>query len=368
MTIKKKIIFTIHGLSTGGAEKFLVSLVNNVDYMQFECTIISYSNNNPLATYLNKEVKLKIFSRNSKFDLRPLRETRNFINTHKPDLFFCIGFFSFALIHFSNLFSNQRINRIISYHTTIHRNRKDHLLMKLYSKFLLKDDKIIAVCNNQVEYTAKHYKIDTSYFTTIYNGVDTNYWRLPISLDERSLIRNQFKIPIDAKVIVKTAAFRPEKNHKAAVDAFNLLNNNGFNNLFLLFVGDGALKAEIQDYVKLLNLSDKVIFAGNQIDVRPFYWASDIFTLTSNGVETFSIAALEALSCGLPCVLTNIGGANEMIQEGINGYLTNIDYKNIATRWEKTLSVSFDKAEISLGVRNKFSLELMVKNYKNLFN
>ena len=127
--IKKKIIFSIHGLSTGGAEKFLVSLVNKLDYSQFDCTIISYSKNNPLAIELNKEVKLEIFSRNSKFDLKPLLETRKYINIYEPDLFFCVGFFSFALIHISNIFNSPKIPRIISYHTTIHRNRKDHLMM-----------------------------------------------------------------------------------------------------------------------------------------------------------------------------------------------------------------------------------------------
>lgn len=367
-TTKKKIIFSIQSLCTGGAEKFLVSLVNKLDYSQFDCTIISYSKNNPLATELNKEVSLLVISRKSKFDLGPIFQTRKYIETSKPDVFFCIGFFSFFLIHISNLFNFRKTTRIISYHTTIHRNRKDHLLMKLFSKFIKDTDKIVAVCNNQIDYTTKKYNINRNFFTAIYNGVDTNYWRLPITVEETSSIRNQFNIPKDAKVIIKTAAFRKEKNHKAAVDAFKLLYKNGLNNVFLLFVGDGILKNEIQDYVNKLNLSDRIIFAGNQIDVRPFYWASDIFTLTSNGVETFSISALEALSCGLPSVLTDIGGANEMIQEGVNGYLTSTISENIAEQWSKTLTSFFDKESISLGVKNKFSLELMIKNYEGLLS
>jgi glycosyltransferase involved in cell wall biosynthesis len=367
MIIKKKIIFSVHGLGTGGAEKFLVSLVNKLDDSQFDCTIISYSKNNPLANELNKEVKLKIFSRNSKFDLWPLLETRKYIKIYKPNLFFCLGFFSFFLIHISDLFNSRKTSRIISYHTTIHRNRKDHLLMKLFSKFIRNTDKIITVCNNQIDYTAEKYKIKLRFFTTIYNGVDTNYWRMPKTVDETTLVRTQYSIPKDAKVIIKTAAFRPEKNHKAAVDAFNIMNKNGLNNLFLLFVGDGVLKSEVQDYVNALNLSHKIIFVGNQIDVRPFYWASDIFTLTSKA-ETFSIAALEALSCGLPCVLTDIGGANEMIQEGVKGYLTSTNSDNIAKQWNKTLTTFFDKRNISLSMKNKFSLDLMIINYEKLLS
>jgi glycosyltransferase involved in cell wall biosynthesis len=365
--IKKKIIFVIHGLNTGGAEKFLVSLVNKLDYLQFDFTVLSYSKINPLAIELKKEVNLKIFSRNSKFDLKPFFKTRRFIKNQKPDLIFCVGFFSFFLIHISNLFNLKKITRIISYHTTISRNKKDHLLMKMYSKFIKKTDKIITVCKNQTDYTAKQYKIRRSFFTTIYNGIDTKYWRLPSELDETSMVRIKYAIPKDAKVIIKTAAFRPEKNHKVAVDALNILIEKGFNNVYLLFVGDGFLKNEIKSYSKALNLTEKVIFVGNQRDVRPFYWASDIFTLTSNAVETFSISALEALCCGLPCVLTNIGGANEMIDEGENGYLSNLKPKDICEKWEKALSQNFNKKTISINASEKFNIDLMIERYSNFF-
>jgi glycosyltransferase involved in cell wall biosynthesis len=238
--------------------------------------------------------------------------------------------------------------------------------MKVYSKLIRKTDKIISVCNKQIDYTTQHFKIDRSYFTAIHNGVDTNYWRPPNSLNESSLIRNQYGIPIDAKVIIKTAAFRPEKNHKAAINAFHLLNSYENHNVYLLFVGDGALKAEMEEYVKSLNLSGKILFTGNQDNVQPFYWASNIFTLTSNGVETFSIAALEALNTGLPCVLTDIGGANEMIENGVNGYLTKTDFVDICAQWNKALLTPFDKKSITASIKDKFSLDSMISKYVQL--
>ena len=368
MIKKRKIIFSTPSLCIGGAEKFLVSLVNKLDYSKFDCIIISYSKNTPLATKLNKEVELKIFPRNYKFDLKPLNKTRKFIKIWNPDLFFCLGFFSFFIIHISTLLSFNKKRRIISYHTTIHRNRKNHLLMKFYSILIRKTDKIISVCKNQINYTTNQYKIDSSYFSTIYNGVDTNYWRLPNSVDEPLLVRNQYGIPPDAKIIIKTAAFRPEKNHKAAVDAFNRLYENGRNNVFLLLVGDGDLKPAIEDYVTTLNLNKRIIFAGNQDNVQPFYWASDIFTLTSKGVETFSIAALEALNCGLPCVLTDIGGANEMIENGVNGYLSKTNFEDICEQWSNALLANFDKKNISLATKRKFSLDRMINQYEQLLN
>jgi len=366
--IKKKILFVIHSLDTGGAEKMLISLVNQLDYSSFDCSIISYSENNTLAIYLNKELTLITLPRKSKFDLGPIIKTRKYSKEFKPDIYFCIGFFTFFLIHLSNLLSSKKTRRIISYHTTIHRNRKNHLLMIFYSKFLKKTDQIITVCENQKDYTIKKYGINKNLFITIHNGVETDFWRPANTIEENTLIRMKYRIPIDAKVIIQTAAFRPEKNHKVAIDAFNVLYKDGYDNLYLLFVGEGLLKSKLKDYVAKLNLSNKIIFVGNQENVLPYYWASNIFSLTSKEVETFSIAALEALHCGLPCVLTNIGGANEMIDNGVNGYLTNTNYEDIAFHWRKALLKDFDNNSISVKAKNKFSLDRMTNQYTQVLN
>jgi glycosyltransferase involved in cell wall biosynthesis len=364
--IKKKILFIIPSLNIGGAEIFLISLVNKLDCAEFNCSIISYTENNSLAIHLNKEVTLITLPRKSKFDLGPIIKTSRYSKKFKPNTYFCIGFFIFFLVHLSNLLSRNKTKRIISYHTTIHRNIKNHLLMIFYSKFLTKKDHIITVCENQIAYTVKKYGIKRNYFTSIHNGVDTNFWRPAITIEETTLIRMKYGIPMDAKVIIQTAAFRPEKNHKAAIDAFNLLSKNGHNNLYLVFVGEGLLQSKMKDYVTQLNLSDKIIFVGNQDNVLPYYWASNIFSLSSKEVETFSIAALEALNCGLPCVLTNIGGANEMIENGVNGYLTNTHFEDIAFHWNKALATEFDKNSISAKAKNKFSLKRMVDQYIQL--
>jgi glycosyltransferase involved in cell wall biosynthesis len=116
-------------------------------------------------------------------------------------------------------------------------------------------------------------------------------------------------------------------------------------------------------------ISSQVRFCGLQSDVRPFYQAADIFTLSSQFIETFSVAALEAMSMGLPCVLTDVGGAYEMILEGMNGYL--VPPRNppdLANAWLKILKNkdSFDHEKIRAWVIEHFTLKDCVQKYENM--
>jgi glycosyltransferase involved in cell wall biosynthesis len=88
-----------------------------------------------------------------------------------------------------------------------------------------------------------------------------------------------------------------------------------------------------------------------------------MFTLTSSS-ETFSLAALEAMSFGLPCSLTDVGGASEMILEGKTGVLSKpLDINSIARSWSDILNGNFDKQVIRKNIEYRFDIEKMFKKY-----
>jgi glycosyltransferase involved in cell wall biosynthesis len=86
------------------------------------------------------------------------------------------------------------------------------------------------------------------------------------------------------------------------------------------FVGTGPEINECKAMTKELGLLDRITFLDEVKDVGPILSASDIFVLTSE-TETFSNAALEAMSMERPVVITDVGGAREMIDAGLNGFL-----------------------------------------------
>jgi glycosyltransferase involved in cell wall biosynthesis len=91
---------------------------------------------------------------------------------------------------------------------------------------------------------------------------------------------------------------------------------------------------------------------------------ADVFTLTSYSIETFSLAALEAMSSGVPCSLTNIGGAAEMIFDHTGKLSQSRDPLSIAQSWFELLQKDFDPMSLHSYVAENFSLDKMLRNYK----
>jgi glycosyltransferase involved in cell wall biosynthesis len=87
-----------------------------------------------------------------------------------------------------------------------------------------------------------------------------------------------------------------------------------------IILGDGPLREELQQKVNFEGLWDHVLFEGFQQDVRSYLQAASAFILTSY-LEGLPISILEAMACGLPCIVTNVGGSAEAVQNGVTGLI-----------------------------------------------
>ena len=362
----EKILYITPALSIGGAEKFLILLSNSLVNEKEKQILVSLQASNSLQGELDSKIHFLTLPRNHKFDPGPIFRLRKLIKEEQPATIFCINFYSYLVCRLAMIGLKTKSKRIISYHSTIHVTRKEHLLHKFYSRLLTRKDLVVTVSSNQAAYTARVYGIRKEKFLTIHNGINLEYWKPLHNEVPGCELRKKYGIDSRAKVIVMTAALRMEKNHTGAVKALKILHSQYGQKAYLLLVGDGIMRNEIQKLADELDLLDYVIFSGMQKEVRPFYWASDLFTLCSTSVETFSIAALEAMACGLPCVLTDIGGASEMIRPGINGYLSTTQESDIAEKWDKALNESFSREKINTFTRDNFSSEKMLAEYRKI--
>ena len=124
--------------------------------------------------------------------------------------------------------------------------------------------------------------------------------------------------PDGEKILIHISNFRPVKRVNAVVEVFaevrRLMPSR------LLMVGDGPDLADASRLARSLGVADAVDFLGEQDQVVPLLSASDVFLLPS-AQESFGLAALEAMACGVPVVASRVGGLPEVIEDGVSGFL-----------------------------------------------
>ena len=133
----------------------------------------------------------------------------------------------------------------------------------------------------------------------IYNGIDTEKFKY--DLQAREQIRKEYNLE-NSYVLIHTGRFTEQKNQKFLVRIFEkLIKENP--NVFLMLLGDGELKGEVEQLVKQKGLDEKVLFLGVRSDVNKFLSAADCYIMPSL-YEGLPVAAVEAECSGLPCVFS----------------------------------------------------------------
>ena len=121
-----------------------------------------------------------------------------------------------------------------------------------------------------------------------------------------------------APVLVHVSNFRPVKRVDDVVSTFALVRRS--RPARLVMIGDGPDRRAAQDRVTQLGLADDVVFLGKQDDFATTLAACDVFLLPSAS-ESFGLAALEAMSSGVPVIASDVGGVPEVIDDGVTGLL-----------------------------------------------
>jgi glycosyltransferase involved in cell wall biosynthesis len=138
--------------------------------------------------------------------------------------------------------------------------------------------------------------------TVIHNGVDARQYALASPTTAGTLR------------LVTVGALAPAKGQIYAIEALRLVRDAGID-AQLTLVGGGGDESPLRRASNEFHVDRSVVFAGPQMDPRPFLLDADIFVLPSRA-EGFSNALLEAMASGLPVVVTDVGGNREAVGEG----------------------------------------------------
>jgi sugar transferase (PEP-CTERM/EpsH1 system associated) len=247
-------------------------------------------------------------------------------------------------------------------------NRKHNLLRRLLVPAI---DRYVPVSRDLDGWLDKIVGIPAAKRLMIDNGVDTERFRpAPVAGDPIE----PWQAP-GAFVIGTVGRLQDVKDHATLIDAFGLLRTmlpEQRARLRLVLVGDGPLRARLEQRIAAAGLQDCVWLAGARSDVAPAMRSFSVFALSSIAEGT-PVTMLEAMASGLPIVSTAVGGIPDLVQDGVDGTLVPAaDAQQLA---QALASYVRDEAQArrhgAAGrkrIENKYSIAAMLASYLGLYD
>lgn len=225
-------------------------------------------------------------------------------------------------------------------------------------------DAVTAVSNSLVTDTKKHLNIKKD-IKVIYNFVNEKEYY------QKSLpdLKEYYHLQADEKIIIHISNFRKVKRINDVIHTFNEVIKEV--DAKLLLVGDGPEVSRANELIKKLGIEKHVLFLGKQKNISELLSIADIKLLLSEQ-ESFGLVLLEAMSCKVACIGTNIGGVPEVIEQGETGYVVNLgDYKQAAKYAIDLLTDDKLYKKITDNASNRaiseFHSDKIVEDYLNLY-
>jgi N-acetyl-alpha-D-glucosaminyl L-malate synthase BshA len=176
-------------------------------------------------------------------------------------------------------------------------------------------DGVTSISHYLRERTVKEFKIKRE-IEVISNFVNCDFY-LPLSPEDRAEKRKRYAAP-DEKILIHLSNFRPVKRVSDTVEIFARVVEKV--PAHLLLVGDGPDRSAAEWLAHKKGIQERVHFLGKQESVNELLPLADLMVMPSE-LESFGLAALEAMACRVPSIATKVGGVPELIEDGVDGQL-----------------------------------------------
>lgn len=226
-----------------------------------------------------------------------------------------------------------------------------------------KSDVVTSVSKSLKEDTYRLFDIKKE-IKVIPNFIEINKERLDVNDPcHRSLMATS-----DEKVVTHISNFRKVKRIDDVVKIFFEIQKHI--PAKLMMVGDGPEKEKAETLCQELGIQSKVIFFGNSNEIDKILCFTDLFLLPSE-TESFGLAALEAMSCGVPVISSNSGGLPEVNIDGVTGYLSNVG--DVQDMSKNAISILKDDIVLNQFKRNalqeasEYDIKKILPLYENVY-
>ena len=312
-----KIAFLIPSLNYGGAERQLVTLVKSLDKNNFDITVLYFYSGGSLEKDLeNSGVKTISLEKRGRWDLFSffLHLIRHLKNIQPEILHGYLSTPNLLTIFIKPLFpSTQMIWGVRASNDDLSRSDWLSRLLFPWECFLSRFADLIIVNSHAGRAYHLAHGFPGNKMVVIPNGIDTE--RFKPDLEARLKVRSEWGILEETILIGLVGRFDPKKDHPTFLKAAALLCKER-QDIGFVCVGSGSenYTQELYQLAEQLDISEKVIWAGTRPDMPAVYNALDIASSSSAYGEGFANVIGEAMACGVPCVVTDVGDSAWIVE------------------------------------------------------
>lgn len=309
-----KVLFLIHDLSHGGAEKVLVNLVNNIDKSQFDVTLMALFDGGVNRQFLHEDIKYKYCFK------RTIRGNSKFMKIFTPEFLFeklIRDEYDILVSYLEGVSariiggSHSGAKKICWIHCTMNSKKQMAKAFRNYKEAIScyeSMDQMVFVSKG-VQSAFERFIPNLKGTNVIYNTNETDEIikkaKEPLQKSAVSLFQNNdFKICYVGKLTKTKGIERIARIHVK-------LRKHGYK-VHTYVLGTGEEEENIRNYIEINNCSDSFSMLGFQVNPYQFIKKCDWY-VCSSFAEGFSTAATEALILGIPVITTNVSGMSEML-------------------------------------------------------
>ncbi len=379
-SVKKKILFVIPSLRSGGAEKSLITLLSLFDYEKYDVDLLSFRRDGlffdkiPDRVNVIKETKdYEMFDGDAKSAIMyflkkgklssavdrikyisaykekdadaKVRKMWELLKKQLPQLtesYHCvIGYLEGNASFYAAEYENTQ-KRICYVHSDI---QKLGINKKANEEAFKKCDVIVTVSQVCADSIAEEFPDEKDKIVVIENITSERLLR-QYALSEMAFDKNK-----DEKVILTVGRFSPPKGIDLAVKASAILKDKGYHFKWY-HIGTGPLKEEIEALISSLGVNDEFILLGERSNPYPYIGQCDIYAQTSR-YEGKSIAIDEAKCLCRPIVTTDFTTVADQIENGVNGLVCKMDERDIAEKIETLFKDENLRKELTQNLMNE---------------
>ena len=315
---KIKTLFLTPSLSNGGAERFVSSLVCNLDRNRFSphVCLLRGETSYPVPS----DVKVTVLNKSSPWHIpRTISRLAKLLDTEKPDVAVGTITFTDCLLAAATLFSRHRPPIIARFGNEPSReySRTFQVFLKpLIRRLLSRSRAFVANSASLARSVEEYFAFDT--VETLYNPLNTDHLT--------RLARSSHPIPeteCSEPTLVAVGRLEQQKRFDVLLDAFSRVRTQI--PCRLLILGEGQERQQLEHQISRLDLQNDVTLLGFCDNPFPYILGADLFVLTSDH-EGMPNALVEAQALGIPAVATDCpSGPDEIITDGLTGVLTPVN-------------------------------------------